>query len=65
MGLLSDVLVRSGTWWISSKNDPRGNASGTTECASILTMPKEVKNARRRLARKLGKAPDDLERVMN
>ncbi|WP_157654474.1 hypothetical protein [Burkholderia ubonensis] len=61
MGLLSDVLSRPGSWWISSKSDPRWNESGRVETVSILSMPKEVKNAKRRLSRRLGAAPADLE----
>ena len=61
MGLLSEVLNRPGTWWISSKSDPRWNVSGEADFVSILAMPKEVKNAKRRLMRRLGKAPADLE----
>lgn len=61
MGLLSEVLHRSGSWWIRSKSDPRWSASGEAACVGGFAMPKEVKNAKRRLARKYGKQPADLE----
>lgn len=61
MGLLSEVLGRSGTWWIRSVSDPRWNESGEADVVSLLAMPKQVKNAKRRLARRFGSPPADLE----
>ncbi len=52
---------KPGTWWVSSKSDPRWDASG--RCAMLVSggRPKEVDEhieAKRAL---LGDPPDDLE----
>lgn len=52
---------KSGSWAISSKKDPRWNASGTSEIITLFDMAEEAKREIKHLTDKYGEAPDDLK----
>jgi hypothetical protein len=53
--------VRKGSWWVSSKSDPRFNSSGRGYVGSF-TCPKEAREFFEKRAKELGvPVPDDLE----
>lgn len=53
-------MIKTGSWWIHSKKDPRWNASGESLVGGFI-MPPECKEAIEELKKKYGKPPDDLE----
>lgn len=52
--------MRSGTWWIASKADPRWKANGRGK-VGMFAKPPEVVAKIEELKRSLGEPPDDLE----
>jgi hypothetical protein len=53
-------LLTSGSWWLTSKLDPRWNTGGSCDCGGFV-QPQEAKDAIERLTNKLGDPPKDLE----
>ncbi len=53
-------LQTSGTWWVSSKSNPKWDKSGVTEVGGFV-MPREAKEHVKNMKKKLGKPPKDLE----
>lgn len=49
-----------GTWWLTSKADPRWNVSGRCGVGGF-TMPREARNKLDELKSTLGEPPADLE----
>jgi hypothetical protein len=58
MGMIK--LTSGGWWWIHSDKDRRWRVSGRGEVGG-LAMPDEVKEALKRLRKKYGRRPRDLE----
>ena len=53
---------KPGTWWFSSKKDPRWDANGHTDALLFSAgLPKEAKEALEKLQESYGEPPDDLE----
>jgi len=53
---------KSGSWWLSSKKDPRWNGSGSTDCLLFSAgPPPEVEAHLEQKRQELGSPPDDLE----
>jgi hypothetical protein len=52
---------KMGTWWVSSKKDPRWNKSGYAEGYVCSGGPKEMQDWIEECKRKYGKPPDDAE----
>lgn len=52
--------VREGSWWMSSKKDPKWNANGRGMVGGFV-MPQEVETMLEHLKTKYGDPPDDLE----
>ncbi len=52
--------LKDGSWWINSKSDPRWNASGSGK-VGLFGMPEEAEKEIKRLKKKYGKPPEDLE----
>jgi hypothetical protein len=51
--------LREGSWWISSKEDPRWNASGHSDVGGF-SIPPEAEKKIEALKKELGDPPDDL-----
>lgn len=58
MGMLG---LKPGTWWLSSEEDPRWNATGHVDVLSVLVMPEEAEQALAKLKKEFGTPPADLE----
>ena len=53
---------KSGSWWLSSKDDPRWVVSGTTKTLEFSAGPPlEAQEAMLRLRNRYGDPPSDLE----
>lgn len=52
---------RAGTWWLSSRQDPRWQAFGFAETLSVLSLPQEAKVVLDAMKKKYGSPPEDLE----
>lgn len=52
--------LKSGSWWISSKSNPKWNKSGSCRCGGFA-MPEPAKEAIEELTKQLGPPPEDLE----
>ena len=52
--------LSDGSWWLSSKTDPRWNCNGRCECGAFV-IPNECKSALEKLKEKFGEQPSDLE----
>lgn len=53
--------IKSGSWSITSEEDPRWNASGNVEFLSVWVMPEEAKIHLENCRKLYGKEPSDLE----
>lgn len=53
--------ISSGTWYLSSKSDPRWNSSGHINAISSFVMPNECQNEINQLKKQYGEPPSDLE----
>ena len=53
-------LLVEGSWWLTSKSDPRWNCHGRAKVGGLVE-PKECVAARARLVAELGPEPEDLE----
>lgn len=55
-------MMRSGSWWVTSKLDPRWDKSGSSEFVGMFAMPEEAKQHIEDMKQKLQKEPpSDLE----
>jgi hypothetical protein len=55
-------MMRSGSWFMESKSDPRWNASGRSSMVGMFQKPAEVTQKIEDLRSRLGcEPPDDLE----
>lgn len=54
-------MQKSGSWWMSSKKDPRWNASGHSNSVGGFVKPREVTRELELKEEQLGEPPDDLE----
>ena len=60
MGLLGEVLER-GSWWLSSKIDPRWDCNGRGPCGGLV-IPPSATEALERIKKELNEEPpEDLE----
>lgn len=59
MGLLGGS-IRKGSWWLSSKKDPKWNCQGYGYVGGFI-MPPEAKDEIEKLKKEFGEPPDDLE----
>lgn len=58
MGIFNPI--REGTWWIKSKSDPQWNCNGQ-DYVGGFDMPNECKRKIKKLTKRFGKPPKDLE----
>jgi hypothetical protein len=58
---MSMLGFRGGSWWLSSKKDPRWNCNGSSDCVGGFCMPEECEQRIKELTKILGKKPSDLE----
>jgi hypothetical protein len=54
------MSIRSGSWYLTSKSDPRWNTGGRDDACGGFEMPQECRVAIERLKEKLGEMPADL-----
>ena len=60
MGILS-ASIKPGSWWVSSKSDPRWSKRGRTEGWAVMGgMPPEARKVVEDLKKTLGDPPKDL-----
>jgi len=58
MGLFK--IVREGSWWLRSEQDPRWNCSGSA-CVGGFVQPQECKDMIKIKTEEFGDPPEDLE----
>jgi hypothetical protein len=52
--------ISSGSWWLSSKKDPRWDTSGRSDFMSVFSMDPKAKQHIEDMKKTLGEPPDDL-----
>jgi hypothetical protein len=53
--------LRSGSWWVSSKSDPRWDKNGSSNFVGMFSMPKECQDHIDKMKKKLKiEPPEDL-----